>query len=172
MSSINGKFPGTRRVMQVFGGHGAQNQNHQREQNQQNNQNAGFSTADSFTGSPVPQRNVFVDSGNFVPNAGANYYKTAQWAVETAKPNDNVKIIAELHGTVSDGTAVQINIIHNLSPTQKSVYETISGVINGGVVSATWQAKIKGPDSKQGFLTFMIFGGKASRESTNALRLV
>lgn len=171
MSSINGKFPSRRRVLQVFGGHGPQNQNHQREQNRPNPDGQNANAADGFVQNPVPRHNVVIDSGNFVPGAGANYYKTAQWEVEAAKPNANVRINAELHGSVPDGTTVVINVIHHLSQTQKNVYDTITGVINKGLVSASWQTKAKGGDWNKGFFTFMIIGGRASRESTNTLRL-
>ncbi|MEZ5427309.1 MAG: hypothetical protein R2747_13650 [Pyrinomonadaceae bacterium] len=167
MSSINGKFP--KKVMPVFGGHGAQNQNHQRENNRNEQRGNGFDAADIF----APQkRNLVIDSGSFVPDMTSNYYRTAQWATETARPNTNVKIIAELSGSVPDGTRVQINIIHNPTPEQKNVYETIHGVIIGGVVSAGWQAKARGADWNQGDFTFLIIGGRASRMSTNALRLI
>jgi hypothetical protein len=167
MSSINGKFPAHKKVMPIFGGHGAQNQNHQKENGQNQNGQTGFSAADSF----VPQKNAVIDSGSFVPNTSANFYKTAQWEKTAATPNINVKIIAELHGSAPDGTPVQINIIHNLSENQKSVYDSVSGVLNKGVVSASWQTKAKGTDWNKGNFTFLIIGGKASRESTNALKL-
>lgn len=165
MSSINGKLPAHKKVMPIFGGHGAQNQNHQKENNQ--NGQTGFNQTDSF----VPQKNAMIDSGSFVPNTGANFYKTAQWEKENASPNTNVKIIAELHGSAPDGTIVQINIIHNLSENQKSVYDSVSGVLTKGVVSASWQTKAKGTDWNKGNFTFLIIGGRASRESTNALKL-
>lgn len=168
MSSINGKFPPPKKVMPIFGGHGAQNQNHQKESAQNPGGKTGFSQTDRF----VPQKNAVIDSGSFVPNTGANFYKTAQWEKETASPNTNVKIIAELHGSAPDGTSVQINIIHNLSETQKSVYDSVSGVLTKGVVSASWQTKAKGTDWNKGNFTFLIIGGRASRESTNSLKLV
>jgi len=170
--SVNGVS--NQKVMPVFGGFGAQNQNHQKGQNQQNGgqqKGDGFDSTDKFIEKVnVPVHNVSINPINNSPTAGKNYYKIAKWETEKSLRSRNVKIIAELHGTAADGT-IKVHIIHDVKG-QKTRIETIDGFLTKGVVSASWQTKNKVPNWNQGVYKFIVAGGGAGGESSNDLVLV
>ena len=163
-----------RRVPQVFGSFGSQNQNHQREQNQpgggQQKKGDGFDSADKFIERVnVPVHNVAINPINNSPTTGKNYYKVAKWETERASPSTNVKIIAELHGVAENGT-VKVHIIHDLNG-QKTRIESVDGSLTKGIVSASWQAKNRIPKWNEGVYKFIVAGGGAMGESSNNLVL-
>ena len=162
-----------RRVPQVFSAYGSQNQNHQREQSQQGGQQKKgdrFDSADKFIEKVnVPIHNVKINPINNSPTTGNNYYKVARWETEKASPSSNVKIVAELHGAVEDGT-VKVHIIHDLNG-QKTRIESVDGSLTKGVVSASWQAKNRIPKWNEGVYKFIVAGGGAIGDSTNDLVL-
>ncbi len=171
----NGKVP------PVFGSFGSQNQQHQRGQNPQGGgQNgagqkggsggSGFDSADKFIEKTnVPVHNVKINPIDNSPAPGKIYYKAAKWGTGSASASDNVHISAELNGAPPDGS-VKIHIIHEIDG-QKTRIESIDGSLTKGVVSASWQAKNKGPNWNKGVYKFIVAGGGAIGESNNDLTL-
>lgn len=170
--SVNGV--NNQKVMPVFGSFGSQNQNHQKGQNQQSKgqqKGDGFDSADKFIDKVnVPVHHISINPINSSPAAGGTYYKTVKWETGTSPRNNNVKIVAELHGTTANGT-VRVHIIHDVKGAKTRI-ESLDGFLTNGVVSASWQTKARVPNWNQGVYKFIVTGGGATGESSNDLVLV